>query len=157
MKFITLDDFAPWMIYLLALFVLAGFVLAVTVLIRSYITAARNSHAGTMVRQSGRQSWFFTIAGAAALWFLGSSMYFHFHVLGMDTDQIELQFFWPRPPVVIPVADLAEVKFSPAYRTCGHMEVSTQSRRYLSVNFDNCKMFEALRDEFTAKTGMQWR
>jgi len=88
MNFVNLDDFAPWMIYFLGLFVLAGFALAVIVLIRSYITAARNSHAGAMARQSGRQSWFFIIAGAVALWFLGSSMYFRFHILGVDSEQI---------------------------------------------------------------------
>ena len=157
MNFVNLDDFAPWMIYFLGLFVLAGFVLAVIVLIRSYMTAARNSHAGAMVRQSGRQSWFFIIAAAAALWFLGSSMYFRFHALGVDSEQIELRFFWPRPPVVIPVSELAEVKFSPAYRSCGHIELSTKTERYLSVNFTDCKMFATLRDEFTAKTGAQWR
>jgi hypothetical protein len=131
--------------------------LAVIVLIRSYMTAARNSHAGARVRQSGRQSWFFIIAAAAALWFLGSSMYFRFHALGVDSEQIELRFFWPRPPVVIPVSELAEVEFSPAYRSCGHIELSTQTERYLSVNFTDCKMFATLRDEFTAKAGAQWR
>ena len=157
MNLVNLDDFAPWMIYFLGLLVLAGFVLAVIVSIRSYITAARNSHAGAMVRQSGRQSWFFIIAGAAALWFLGSSMYLRFHVLGVDSEHIELRFFWPRPPVVIPLSELAGVKFSPAYRSCGHIELSTQTERYLSVNFTDCKMLATLRDEFSAKTEAQWR
>ena len=75
----------------------------------------------------------------------------------VDSEQIELRFFWPRPPVVIPVSELAEVEFSPAYRSCGHIELSTQTERYLSVNFTDCKMFATLRDEFTAKAGAQWR
>lgn len=156
MRHINLDEFSPWIIYLLGSVALAGFVLALILLIRSFLTTARNPHAAQMFRRTGRQSWFFTFATAIAVWFLGSSMYFRFHGLEVDKQQIVIFYFWPRPPVVIPGTDLVEVKFAPAYRTCGHMEVTTRSARYLSVNFRDCRVFADLRDEFTARMGARW-
>ena len=61
MKFVVLDDFPLWSTYLLALVVLGGFLFAVAMLIRRLLVSNRF--------RSGRQSWFFVIAGALAMWF----------------------------------------------------------------------------------------
>jgi hypothetical protein len=94
--------------------------------------------------RSGRQSWFFVIAGAVAIWFLGSSMYLRFHAVGIGPREIELIFFWPRPPVSLGADDLVDVKLLRAYRTCGHLEIATRQEIFRSVNFKRCEGAEEI-------------
>jgi len=136
MKFVVLDDFPLWSTYLLALLVLGGFLFAVAMLIRPLLVSNRF--------RSGRQSWFFVIAGAVAVWFLGSSMYLRFHAVGIGPREIELIFFWPRPPVSLGADDLVDVKLLRANRTCGHLEIATQQEIFRSVNFKRCEGAEEI-------------
>ena len=136
MKFVVLDDFPLWSTYLLALVVLGGFLFAVAMLMRPLLVSNRF--------RSGRQSWFFVIAGAVAIWFLGSSMYLRFHAVGIGPREIELIFFWPRPPVSLGADDLVDVKLLRAYRTCGHLEIATRQEIFRSVNFKRCEGAEEI-------------
>jgi len=136
MKFVVLDDFPLWSTYLLALLVLGGFLFAVAMLIRPLLVSNRF--------RSGRQSWFFVIAGAVAVWFLGSSMYLRFHAVGIGPREIELIFFWPRPPVSLGADDLVDVKLLRANRTCGHLEIATRQEIFRSVNFKRCEGAEEI-------------
>jgi len=136
MKFVVLDDFPLWSTYLLALLVLGGFLFAVAMLIRPLLVSNRF--------RSGRQSWFFVIAGAVAVWFLGSSIYLRFHAVGIGPREIELIFFWPRPPVSLGADDLVDVKLLRANRTCGHLEIATQQEIFRSVNFKRCEGAEEI-------------
>jgi hypothetical protein len=131
MKFVVLDDFPLWSTYLLALVVLGGFLFAVAMLIRPLLVSNRF--------RSGRQSWFFVIAGALAVWFLGSSMYLRFHAVGIGPREIELIFFWPRPAVSLGADDLVDVKLLRASRACGHLEIATRQEIFRSVNFKKCE------------------
>ena len=134
MKLLFLDDFPLWTTYVLGFVVLCGFLFALTMVLRSlWIT---KSHARAA---PGRQAWFFVIAGALAVWFLGSSMYLRFHAIGIGPREIELIFFWPRPSVSIGDDDLVDVKLLRAYRTCGHMEITTRQELFRSVNFKKCE------------------
>ena len=136
MKFVVLDDFPLWSTYLLALVVLGGFLFAVAMLIRPLLVSNRF--------RSGRQSWFFVIAGALAVWFLGSSMYLRFHAVGIEPREIELIFFWPRPAVSLGADDLVDVKLLRASRTCGHLEIATRQEIFRSVNFKKCEGAEEI-------------
>jgi hypothetical protein len=151
-KFTILDDFPFWTTYLLAGLVAVGFLSALTLLIRSLRPAQRNVRATRDLARRRRQAWFFVTAGALALWFLGSSMYFRFHAVAVEPEQIELIFFWPRPPAIVAPGDLVEMKLVPAYRPCGHMEVTTTREHFLSVNFKNCKPAEELLNEVLLRT-----
>jgi hypothetical protein len=138
MKFIVLDDFPLWTTYLLGLIVLCGFVFVLTMLIRSLSIAGRDS-AGSRTRPRRRHPpWFFVVCGAAALWFLGSSMYLRFHAVGLGAKEIDLIFFWPRAPVRLEAGDLLDVRLLRRQRGCGHLEVVTRQELYRSVNFRNC-------------------
>ena len=79
------------------------------------------------------------IAGAAALWFLGSSMYLRFHAIGITPLGVEMVYLWPRPAVSVAMNDLATVKLSRAFRSCGHLEVATEHELFLRVNFRTCE------------------
>jgi hypothetical protein len=136
MKFVVLDDFPLWSTYLLALVVLGGFLFAVAMLIRPLLVSNRF--------RSGRQSWFFVIAGALAVWFLGSSMYLRFHAVGIGPREIELIFFWLRPAVSLGADDLVDVKLLRASRTCGHLEIATRQEIFRSVNFKKCEGAEEI-------------
>ena len=136
MKFVVLDDFPLWSTYLLALVVLGGFLFSVAMLIRPLLVSNRF--------RSGRQSWFFVSAGAVAIWFLGSSMYLRFHAVGIGPREIELIFFWPRPPVSLGADDLVDVKLLRAYRTFGHLEIATRQEIFRSVNFKRCEGAEEI-------------
>jgi len=146
-KFTILDDFPFWTTYLLAILVAGGFLSALALLIRSLRAAQHKVRATRDIARRRRQAWFFVIAGALALWFLGSSMYFRFHAVAFGAEQIELIFFWPRPPAVVAIGDLVELKVVPAPRSCGHMEVTTPHERFLSVTFRNCKSAEEILKE----------
>lgn len=139
MKFIVLDDFPFWTTYVLGVLVLCAFLFALTMLIRSLLVP--NGTAYRSSSRSGRSArpWFFVIAGAAALWFLGSSMYLRFHAIGITPLGVEIVYFWPRPAVSVAMNDLATVKLSRAFRSCGHLEVATEHELFLSVNFRTCK------------------
>ncbi|HEX9264982.1 MAG TPA: hypothetical protein VF977_11470 [Candidatus Binatia bacterium] len=139
MKFIVLDDFPLWTTYLLGLLVLCGFLFAVTMLLRSLLIPSSNSPGSRTRGRRGRQPWVFVIAGALAVWFLGSSMYLRFHAVGIGPGEIELIFFWPRPPVSLGADALVDVKLLRAYRTCGHLEIATRQEIFRSVNFKKCE------------------
>jgi len=127
--------------------VLCGFLFALTMVLRSlWIT---KSHA--RAARPGRQAWFFVIAGALAVWFLGSSMYLRFHAIGIGPREIELIFFWPRPPVSIGADDLVDVKLLRTYRTCGHMEITTRQELFRSVNFKKCEEAEEALKEISPR------
>src|SRR4030095_11664421 len=143
MKFVVLDDFPVWSTYFLALLVLGGFLFAVAMLIRPLLVSNRF--------RSGRQSWFFVIAGDLAVWFLGSSMYLRFHAVGIGPRKIELIFFWPRPAVSLGTDDLVDVKLLRAYRTCGHMEITTRQELFRSVNFQKCQGAEEVLKEIAPR------
>lgn len=134
MRLIVLDDFPVWTTYLLGVVVLCGFLFALAMLIRSWRVTKPDAR-GSWV---GRQLWFLTIAGALAVWFLGSSMYFRFHAVEIDSEHVDLLYFWPRPAVILGSGDLVEVKLMPAHRTCGHLVVATQQEIFRSVNFRKC-------------------
>ena len=139
MKFIVLDDFPLWTTYLQGLLVLCGFLFAVTMLLRSLLIPSSNSPGSRTRGRRGRQPWVFVIAGALAVWFLGSSMYLRFHAVGIRPGEIELIFFWPRPPVSLGADALVDVKLLRAYRTCGHLEIATRQEIFRSVNFKKCQ------------------
>ena len=139
MKFIVLEDFPLWTTYLLGLLVLCGFLFAVTMLLRSLLIPSSNSPGSRTRGRRGRQPWVFVIAGALAVWFLGSSMYLRFHAVGIGPGEIELIFFWPRPPVSLAADALVAVKLLRAYRTCGHLEIATRQEIFRSVNFKKCQ------------------
>ncbi len=139
MKFIVLDDFPLWTTYLLGLLVLCGFLFAVTMLLHSLLIPSSNSPGSRTRGRRGRQPWVFVIAGALAVWFLGSSMYLRFHAVGIGPGEIELIFFWPRPPVSLGADALVDVKLLRAYRTCGHLEIATRQEIFRSVNFKKCE------------------
>jgi hypothetical protein len=151
-KLVILDDFPFWTTYLLAIMVVGGFLLALTMLIRSLQASRRDVRVAGARARSGRQSWFFVTAGTLALWFLGSSMYLRFHAVALGPEQIDLIFFWPRPPAIVATGDFVEMKLVPAYRPCGHMEVTTTREHFLSVNFKNCKPAEELLNEVLLRT-----
>ncbi len=71
-------------------------------------------------------------------------MFDRFHSMIIETDRIELKYFWPRSPQIIRRADLIEVKIIPAYRTCGHMLVATRENIFRSVNFKKCAVAEEI-------------
>src|SRR5258705_13078448 len=101
MKFIVLDDFPLWTTYLLGLLVLCSFLFAGIMLLRSVLIASGNSPGSRTRGRRGRQPWFFVIAGALAVWFLGSSMYLRFHSVGIVPREIELLFYCLRPAVSV--------------------------------------------------------
>lgn len=147
MKLLVLDDFPLWTTYVLGFVVLCGFLFALTMLLRSLWIAKSHARAA----RPGRQAWFFVIAGALAVWFLGSSMYLRFHAIGIGPREIELIFFWPRPPVSIGADDLVDVKLLRTYRTCGHMEVTTRQELFRSVNFKKCEGAEEALKEISPR------
>lgn len=153
MRLVVLDEFPAWQIYTLAIVVLSGFIIALALLVRSYRISSRNEHAARRFARSGRQSWFFTIAGALALWFWGSSMYLRFHSMAFAPDHLELIYFWPEPRASIPVGDLVHVTMVAAYRTCGHLEIRSRQALYRSVNFRNCKIADRVNSELVAQYG----
>jgi hypothetical protein len=144
-KLVILDDFPFWTTYLLGILVAAGFLAALMLLIRSRLSRQRAGRAMSRDRaRADRQLGFFVILGAAALWFLGSSMYLRFHAVVVESNGIQLVYFWPRPAVAVANHELLEIKLVRALRPCGHMEVTTARDRFLSVNFKNCKPAEEL-------------
>src|SRR6185503_18240853 len=151
-KLVILDDFPFWTTYLLATMVVGGFLSALTLLIRLLRPSQRKVRTTRDLARRRRQAWFFVIVGALALWFLDSSMYFRFHAVALGPEQIELIFFWPRPPAIVATGDFVEMKLVPAYRPCGHMEVTTTREHFLSVNFKNCKPAEELLNEVLLRT-----
>jgi hypothetical protein len=146
MKFVVLDDFPSWFVYTPAIFVLLAFLIALALLIRS-LRGADDSRASRSVTRFRPQLWFFTIAGAMAVWFMASSMFFHFHAVGFDPLHVELYYLWPQPSVVIDRSEVVDVKLSRGARTCGHLEVATRHELYVSVNFKKCDNAAALLKE----------
>ena len=144
MKLIVLDDFPLWSTYLLATVVLCGFLFALAMLIRSLSSATADSGRSQFPRGRRRHLWFFVIAGALAVWFLASSMYLQFHAVRLGSHELQLIFFWPRPPVNLDTQDVVDIKLVRAYRTCGHLEVARQQEVFRSVNFRKCQAAEEI-------------
>ena len=144
MKLIVLDDFPLWTTYLFGLIVLCGFLFALAMLIRSLSIGMGDSPGSQFRRGRRRYPWFFVIAGAFAVWFLGSSMYLRFHAVGLGSHEIQLIFFWPRMPVSLETDDVVDLKLVRAYRTCGHLEVATRQELFRSVNFRKCQAAEEI-------------
>lgn len=65
-------------------------------------------------------------------------MYLRFHAIGIDIRHIDLVYFWPRPDVILDNNGTIDVKLLPAYRTCGHLVVTTPQDTFRSVNFKKC-------------------
>jgi hypothetical protein len=144
MKLIVLDDFPLWSTYLLATVVLCGFLFALAMLLRSLSSGTADSRRSQFPRARRRHLWFFVIAGALAVWFLASSMYLQFHAVGLGSHEVQLIFFWPRPPVNLDTQDVVDIKLVRAYRTCGHLEVARRQELFRSVNFRKCQAAEEI-------------
>ena len=144
MKFVILDDFPPWSVYIPAIFVLLAFLFVLRLLVRSFQAAADQSRASHRLVQWRSKLWGFTIVTAMAVWFMASSMFFHFHAVGFDPLHLELYYLWPQPSVVIAISEVADVKLSRGARTCGHLEIATREQLYVSVNFKKCDGATAL-------------
>ena len=147
MKYIVLDDFPPWSIYVPALVVLLAFLFALTLLLRALRRAPEKANDRRGYSRSIRPLWFLTIASAAALWFMVSSMFLRFHAVGFDPLHLELYYLWPQPSVVIDISEVVDVKLSRGARTCGHLEIATRQELYSSVNFKKCAEAEAMLKE----------
>src|SRR5690349_13735260 len=144
MKLILLDDFPLWSTYLLGLVVLCGFLFSLAMLIRSLSIDEGDSRRFQVRRDRRRQLWFFVIAGALAVWFLTSSMYLQFHAVRLGSHELQLIFFWPRPPVNLDTQDVVDIKLVRANRTCGHLEVAGRQELFRSVNFRKCQAAEEI-------------
>jgi len=144
LNYIALDDFPPWSVYIPAIVALLAFLLALSMLLAA-LRRDRSAEVNKRGRpRSNRPLWFFTIASAAGLWFLVSSMLLRFHGVGIDRSRIELAYLWPEPPVVIDFSELIDIRLARAGRNCGHLEIATRQERYLSVNFRKCDNAEAV-------------
>jgi hypothetical protein len=151
MKLIVLDDFPLWSTYLLGLVVLCGFLFSLAMLIRSLSIDEGDSRRFQVRRDRRRQLWFFVIAGALAVWFLTSSMYLQFHAVRLGSHELQLIFFWPRPPVNLDTQDVVDIKLVRAYRTCGHLEVARREELFRSVNFRRCQAAEEIMKTFSPR------
>ena len=144
MNTVVLDDFPAWSIYIPAIVVLLGFLLALSLLLAA-LRRARTEQPGSGKKpRSNGPLWLFVIGSATALWFMASSMYLRFHAVGIDRSQAVLFYFWPEPSVAIDFSELVELKLVRAGRNCGHLEVATRQERYLSVNFRKCDNADAV-------------
>ena len=151
MKLIVLDDFPLWSTYLLALVVLCGFLFALAMLIRSLSSGTTDSGRSQFPRGRQRHLWFFVIAGALAVWFLASSMYLQFHAVRLGSHELQLIFFWPRPPVNLDTQEVLDIKLVRAYRICGHLEVARRQELFRSVNFRRCQAAEEIMKTFSPR------
>lgn len=151
MNYIVLDDFAPWAIYIPALFVLLVFLVAITLLLRVLHRAPEPAGDRRGKSRSTRLPWIFAVASAMALWFVATSMFWRFHAIGTDPLYVKLYYLWPQPAAVIPRTEIVDVTLSRGARTCGHLEVATRQERYSSVNFKRCKEAETILKELSLR------
>ena len=147
MKFVVLDEFPALAVYVPALFVLCAFLLALGLLKRAYQLAEADSRAARRLVRWRPQLWTVTIAAATGVWFMASSMFFHFHAVGFDPLRLELYYLWPQPSVVIDMSEVVDVKLHRGARTCGHLEVATRQQLYVRVNFKKCDRVRELLEE----------
>jgi hypothetical protein len=147
MKFVVLDDFPAWIVYIPALFVLCAFLVVLALLRRTYQAAEADSRAARRLVRWRPQLWIVTIAAAIGVWFMASSMFFRFHAIGFDPLHLELYYLWPQPSEVIDMSEVVDVKLSRGTRTCGHLEVATRHQLYVSVNFKKCDRAKELLEE----------
>ncbi len=144
MELLNLDDFPVWSIYPLFFLAMAGCGVALFILFRSLRSGAHRPRAVRRPARFSGAALLFLMVSGLALWFLSTSMFGRFHSMAIETDRIELRYFWPRPPQIIRRADLIDVKIIPAYRTCGHMTVATRETVFRSVNFKKCVVAEKI-------------
>jgi hypothetical protein len=144
MKFVILDDFPAWSVYIPAIFVLVAFLVALALLFRTYKLADDESRAARRFVRWRSQLWMVTIAAAIGVWFMASSMFFHFHAVAFDPLHLELYYLWPQPSVVLGISEVAQVRLSRGARTCGRLEIATRDQLYVSVNFKKCDGASAL-------------
>jgi hypothetical protein len=71
-------------------------------------------------------------------------MFTYFHAMSINSDHIELVYFWPRPAALLQRTDLLNVRLVHGRRYCGHMEVSTKEVVYRSVDFRTCGLAEQI-------------
>jgi len=154
MEITVLDDFPAWSIYIIALVIAAGFLIALGVLIRSFRGDRRTLTAPRGLPRFSRPALFFLVAIALALWFMNTSMFDRFHALAIAADRIELVYFWPRPQQVIQRSDLIEVKIDRAYRTCAVL-VLTRNRVFRSVNFKKCPVAHEIVEKLSPHAGVE--
>jgi hypothetical protein len=91
------------------------------------------------------------VIGALALWFFITSMFFRFHAVALGSDRVELIYLWPRPPTIIQMTDLEEVKFIPALLRGGYMEFATRENAFRSVSFRQTKVALEVEKTLTAR------
>jgi hypothetical protein len=151
LNYIVLDDFAPWAIYVPALFVLLVFLLAITILIHGLRREGERAGDRHGKSRSIRLQWIFAVASAVALWFMATSMFWRFHAVSVDPLYVKLEYLWPQPAAVIPRTEIVDVTLSRGARTCGHLEVATRQKRYSSVNFKRCKEAETILKELAQR------
>ena len=147
MKFVVLDDFPAWIVYVPALFFLCAFLVLLGLLMRTYQLADADSRLARRFVRWRPQLWIVTIAAAIGVWFMAWSMFFQFHAIGFDPLHLELHYLWPQPSVVIDRSAVVDVKLSRGGRTCGHLEIATRSHLYVSVNFKKCDRAKELLEE----------
>jgi hypothetical protein len=157
----VLDEFPPWLVYFLAFIVSGGFLLSLTILIRSWRHAqtARN-RLDQYRRRPDRKlplfsgsALFFSIAGALALWFLFTAMFVWFHAIAIGSDRVDLIYLWPKPEEMIRREDIVYIKFIPSNRSCGYFELSTKDHIYKSVSFKRCETGEQLLKRLSGTIG----
>jgi len=147
LKYIVLDDFPLWAIYIPALAILLVFLLAMTLLWHGWRRAREPEGDRHRKSQSIRLQVIFAVASAAALWFVVSSMFWRFHAMSIDPLYVELYYLWPEPPVVISRSEVVDVALRRGTRTCGHLELATRQELYSSVNFKRCTEVETILKE----------
>lgn len=139
-----LDDFPAWSIYVPATFVLVVFLIFLSLLIRYLRAVPQDARAAGRMRRSRRLLWVLTIASAAVVSFMASSMFLRFRALGIDRLNLELIYLWPAPSVVLGSGDLVDARIVRGTRTCGYLEVVTHQGVFPSVSFKDCKAAQAL-------------
>jgi len=151
LNYIVLDDFAPWAIYIPALFVLLVFLVAITLLLRALRRAPEPAGDRRGKSRSTRMPWIFAVASAAVLWFVATSMFWRFHAVSFDPLYVKLYYLWPQPAAVIPRTEIVDVTLRRGARTCGHLEVVTRQEIYSSVNFKRCRDAETILKELAQR------
>ncbi|HEY7167623.1 MAG TPA: hypothetical protein VIB79_23900 [Candidatus Binatia bacterium] len=133
-----LDDFPPWSIYPVAVVVAFGFLLSILFLIGRRMRPSDQHPRFRRARRPAFTPLIFCIVSGLAVWYLVVSMFYRFHAITIDRNRISLVYMWPRSPDTIDAADLVAVTLVRGTRPCGHMEIATQEKTFLSVSFRRC-------------------
>jgi len=142
-----LDDFTPWSIYVVAIFVVLAFLASVLFLTRTLTRPPQKHTAFRTSRHPALTPIILCIVTAATGGYLLTMMFFRFHAIEFDRDRIALIYFWPEPPQTIAKADLVGARLVRGARHCGYMEIATQEKTYSSVSFRRCTVAEDILKE----------